>query len=94
MKQRVGLRIAAKRNAPAQRLRTSRPQLQTAVRSPQTAVRKPQSAVRSPQSADLRKRTSRSKTEKSLRYPCRNGCGRAGGSQKAENAHQRYCKAW
>ena len=31
-------------------------------------------------------------TTPSATYPCRNGCGWMGGSQKAENAHQRYCK--
>jgi len=84
-------RIAAERNAMAQRLRI----LESQPRSdsqPVRGERKPR-ASQHPSRQGSQRRQPRRPSRTSHPIPCRNGCGWAGGSQNAENAHQRYCRA-
>jgi len=77
-------RIAAERNALAQRLRN----LESQPRSDSQTLR----ALPSSQEPSQRRKRTRNQRAKPQPVPCRNGCGWVGGSQNAENAHQRYCR--
>jgi hypothetical protein len=80
-------RIAAERNALAQRLRI----LESQPRSDSQTLRALR-ALPSSQGPSQRRTTTRIQSAKPHPVPCRNGCGWVGSSQNAENAHQRYCK--
>jgi hypothetical protein len=89
-------RIAAERNALAQQLR--RLEVQPRGGSPPLQALQPLQPLQALQPQPLQnplqgRKKARSKTMTSQSFPCRKGCGWVGGSQKAENAHQRYCKA-